>query len=213
MDPAHDVQHELFKTVKLSGSPLDKYKVLVLNADFRPMFYSPLSTAHWQQVMFLYVKGLTTGLPRFTIVEYYPDVFVHHGRDGAKIQLPSVIAHLKYRPPPKTLPMTKYNVYLRDGFTCQYSGQQLPTQNLSWDHIVPTSRGGKTSWENIVSAEQKVNELKDSMSLKEFERIHEYKLRAMPTEPTWGELYNQGRKHPPSYLHDSWKEYLQWEIT
>ena len=202
---------DLLKPVKPTGSPLDKCKVLVLNADFRPMFYSPLSTAHWQQVMFLYVKGLTTGIPRFNVVEHYPDVYVHHGRGDGRIQLPSVIAHLEYRPPPQRVPMTKYNVFLRDDFTCQYTGEKLPSNQLSWDHVVPRAQGGGTTWDNIVSAKQKINELKDDMTLEEFEKRHGYTLRAMPKTPTWGELYNKGKKYPPRFLHETWQDYLYWD--
>ena len=147
-------QRELFKEPGSTGSPLDKCRVLVLNADFRPFFYSPLSTAHWQQVMFLHVKGEQTGIPRFNVVEYYPDVFVRggYGKDGerTRVQLPSVIAHREYRPPPDRVPMTKYNVFLRDDFTCQYSGEKCRPSELSWDHVVPRAQGGESRWDNCV---------------------------------------------------------------
>ena len=107
---------------------LDAHRVLVLNADFRPICYHPLSTASWQQIMFLHVKGMTTGIPRFNVVEYYDDQFVHCGMDKqgnqTEVQLPSVIAHLQYLRPPERVPMTKVNVALRDNFTCQYSGEK-----------------------------------------------------------------------------------------
>jgi 5-methylcytosine-specific restriction endonuclease McrA len=206
---------ELFKEPTPTGSILDQHRVLVLNADFRPFFYAPLSTAHWQQVMFLYVKGEQTGIPRFNVVEYYPDVFVHGGinKSGVptRVQLPSVIAHREYRPPPTRVPMTKYNVFLRDEFTCQYSGEKCRPSELSWDHVKPRANGGGTSWDNIVSAKQKINELKDDMTVAQFEKAHGYKLRGIPRAPTWGELYNKGKKYPPRYLHESWHDYLYWD--
>lgn len=201
---------ELLREPVPTGSSLDSHRILVLNADFRPMSYAPLSTAHWQQVMFLYVKGLNTGIQRFNIVEHYDDVFVHHGR-GGKIQLPSVISHLDYRKPPSRVPMTKYNVFLRDDFTCQYSGERCRPQDLSWDHVVPRSAGGGTSWDNIVSAKKSINELKDDMTVPEFEKKYGYRLLNQPREPAWGELYNKGKKYPPRYLHDSWQDYLYWD--
>jgi 5-methylcytosine-specific restriction endonuclease McrA len=107
--------------------------------------------------------------------------------------------------------MTKFNVFLRDNFTCQYSRQKCSPSQLSWDHVIPRADGGGTSWENIVSAEQKINELKDDMSVKEFEKRHGYKLRAMPKVPTWGELYEKGKHYPPRYLHETWMDYLYWD--
>jgi 5-methylcytosine-specific restriction endonuclease McrA len=197
------------------ASGLDAHKVLVLNADYRPFFYFPLSTAHWQQVMFLLVKGMTTGIPRFHAVEYYDDQFVPCGTNNSgeqtRIQLPSVIAHMQYLKPPARVPLTNENLYLRDNFTCQYSGQKCTERQLTRDHVIPASQGGGTTWENIVSAEQKVNELKDNMSVKEFEKRHGYVLKAMPRAPTWGELYEKGKQYPPQYLHETWKDYLHWD--
>jgi 5-methylcytosine-specific restriction endonuclease McrA len=210
-------QHDdvnLFTEPASTGSHLDQYRILVLNADFRPFFYAPLSTAHWQQVMFLHVKGEQTGRHRFNVVAYYDDVFVHGGCDKqgnqTKIQLPSVIAHLEYRPPPQRVPMTKHNVYLRDGFICQYSGEKCRPSELSFDHVIPRAAGGDTSWDNIVSAKQKINELKDDMSVAAFEKKYGYKLRAKPRTPSWGDLYNKGKMYPPQYLHQSWHDYLDW---
>jgi len=199
----------------VSGKGLDSHRVLVLNADFRPFSYYPLSTAHWQQIMFLYVKGMTTGIPRFNVVEYYDDQYVHAGFDKngeqSEIRLPSVISHLKYLTPPERVPMTKFNVFLRDDFVCQYSGKKCRASELSWDHVIPASQGGGTTWDNIVSAEQKINELKDDMTVAEFEKRHGYVLRAMPKMPSWGELYNKGKRYPPKYIHESWENYLYWE--
>jgi 5-methylcytosine-specific restriction endonuclease McrA len=208
---------ELFKEPTVSGSTrLDAHRVLVLNADFRPFSYWPLSTANWQQIMFLYVKGLNTGVPRFNIVAYYDDIYVHGGTnkqgDPTRIQLPSVIANLQYLSPPSSVSITKKNnVYLRDDFMCQYSGERCHVNDLSWDHVVPRDHGGTTAWNNIASAKKKINELKDNMTVKEFEKAHGYVLNRKPYEPTWGELYNKGKKYPPSYLHSTWHDYLYWE--
>jgi 5-methylcytosine-specific restriction endonuclease McrA len=201
---------DLHTEPQVSGSRLDQFRILALNADFRPFSYYPLSTVHWQKVMFWYVKGMNTGIRRFNVVALYPDVFVHHGRDG-KIQLPSVISHMEFRKPPKNVPMTKFNVFLRDDFECQWSGEKCSPKDLSWDHVNPRCNGGKTTWNNIVSAKRQVNELKDDLSAKEFEKRYGYVLRRQPYEPTWGELYNKGKKYPPRYLHETWHDYLYWD--
>lgn len=202
---------DLHKEPGPTGSRLDQFRVLALNADFRPFSYYPLSTVHWQKVMFWYVKGLNTGIQRFNVVAFYPDVFVHHGREGKKIQLPSVISHLEFRRPPKKVPMTKFNVFLRDDFACQWSREKCRPQDLSWDHVVPRCDGGRTTWDNIVSAKRQINELKDDLTAKEFEKRYGYVLKRKPYEPSWGELYNKGKKYPPRYLHETWHDYLYWD--
>lgn len=55
------------------------------------------------------------------------------------------------------LPVTRKTVLARDHYTCQYCGTVLPRQNVTIDHVLPRSRGGKTTWENVVSACQKCN--------------------------------------------------------
>jgi 5-methylcytosine-specific restriction endonuclease McrA len=46
---------------------------------------------------------------------------------------------------------SRLNIYARDGFACQYCGGRFPTEDLTFDHVVPRAQGGKTCWENIVT--------------------------------------------------------------
>lgn len=209
-------QKELFKDPGSTGTSLDRRRVLVLNADFRPLSYHPLSTAHWQQVMFLHVKGVQTGKPRFNVIEYYPDVYIHGGfnkqGDRTRVQLPSVIANLEYRPPPERVGLSNENLWLRDGFRCQYTGDICSRNELSRDHVWPRSRGGKDTWNNVVAAKKSINELKDDLTPEQFEKQFGYRLIRKPREPTWGVLYNMGRRFPPAYQHETWATYLHWEV-
>ena len=124
------------------------WPVLVLNADFRPLSYYPLSLWSWQDA----IKAVF--LDRVNIVEHY-DRAVHS--PTFEMQLPSVVS-LKSFVKPSTHPaFTRFNVFLRDRFTCQYCSAH---HDLTFDHIVPRSRGGKTSWENCVLAHREVNSRK-----------------------------------------------------
>ncbi len=68
-----------------------------------------------------------------------------------EIQVPRVIRLLSYdRVPKQPLRFNRRNIFARDGNRCQYCGKRFPTSELSLDHVVPRSRGGDTSWENIV---------------------------------------------------------------
>jgi 5-methylcytosine-specific restriction endonuclease McrA len=95
-------------------------------------------------------------------------------------------------------------VFLRDRFQCQYCGAD---EDLTFDHVIPRSRGGKTTWENVVAACAPCNLLKGGRL------AHQCGMnpRHRPHRPSVNELRNNGRLFPPNYLHDSWADYLYWD--
>ena len=116
------------------------WPVLVLNADFRPLSYYPLSLWSWQDA----IKAVF--LDRVNIVEHY-DRAVRS--PSFEIQLPSVVSLKSFVQPTTHPAFTRFNVFLRDRFVCQYCSAD---DDLTFDHIVPRSRGGQTTWENVVAA-------------------------------------------------------------
>ncbi len=102
--------------------------------------------------------------------------------------------HLKYREPP----LTKKNILLRDNYTCQYCGTRKPP--LTIDHVIPKSRGGKDTWENLVTACVKCNAKKGDRTPEEAGM----KLLSRPRKPTYFELIIMR-----SRIDDErWKEFL-----
>ncbi|MEO0679383.1 MAG: HNH endonuclease, partial [Pseudomonadota bacterium] len=97
-----------------------------------------------------------------------------------------------------------FNLFLRDEFTCQYCGAK---GDLTFDHVIPRSRGGRTTWENVVASCGPCNLRKGSRLLKHAGM----KLAKPPRRPAASELQNVGRKFPPNYLHDSWMDFLYWD--
>ena len=87
----------------------------------------------------------------------------------------------------KAVRWSKYNLFIRDGFTCQYCGKKLPSDKLTVDHVFPQDLGGKTEWENCVAACNPCNNRKAN------KRLHEvgYTLKKRPVQPTVMEF---GRK-------------------
>lgn len=171
---------------------------LVLNADYRPLSYFPLSTWPWQDA----VKAVF--LERVNILSEY-DEEVHS--PSVAFRLPSVIALKTYIPVAKRPAFTRFNVFLRDHFTCQYCGVRRPTDHLTFDHLVPRARGGRTTWQNVVTACANCNLAKGS-------RLpHESRMLPMtrPRMPTMHELHEVGRAYPPRYLHESWHDFLYWD--
>ena len=110
---------------------------LVLNADFRPLNYFPLSLWSWQDT----IKAVC--LDRVTIISEYEDSI---SSPSVKISLPSVIALKEYVPQKRNPAFTRFNVFLRDRFSCQYCGGGFSASDLTFDHVVPRSRGGRTTW-------------------------------------------------------------------
>lgn len=68
-------------------------------------------------------------------------------------RVPRVVRLLEYdRVPKRTLRFSRRNIFARDGHRCMYCGSRFPLSELSLDHVMPKSRGGPTSWENVVSS-------------------------------------------------------------
>lgn len=174
---------------------LKQHPALVLNADYRPLSYFPLSLWPWQDA----VKA--AWLDRVDIVAEY-DTEVHS--PSTVIRIPSVVVLKDYVKPQRRVAFTRFNLFLRDQFCCQYCGTK---GDLTFDHVVPRARGGVTSWENVVAACSKCNLHKGSKSL----RQSGLSLRKPPRQPASEELRNVGRKFPPGHLHDSWVDFLYWD--
>lgn len=186
---AQDVRH----------MPLEACPALVLNADFKPLSYFPLSLWSWQDV----IKAIY--LDRVAVVEEY-DKVVHS--PSAEMKLPSVISLKEYVKPNVHPNFTRFNVFLRDRFTCQYCGHVAGTgRDLTFDHVIPRRQGGRTSWENITSACPACNFKKGGRTP---QQAHMH-LRTKPYRPTVFALQNVGRAFPPNYLHDSWRDFLYWD--
>lgn len=118
---------------------LDSHPALVLNADYQPLSVLPLSLWSWQET----IKSLFTG--KVQVVDVYPDIEVR--AVTIDVPLPSVIALTDYVPQPHQTPaFTRRNVYLRDGYKCQYCAKTYKTMDLSLDHVVPRCVGGRLTW-------------------------------------------------------------------
>jgi len=170
------------------------HPALVLNADFRPMSYFPLSLLSWQDAVAAVFSE------RVSVVAEY-DAWARS--PSTRIHLPSVVALRKYQRAARRVAFTRFNVFLRDRFTCQYCGGRFPSSALTFEHVVPRSQGGETTWANIVSACMPCNTRKANST-----RV---KPRRLPKEPTVRDLLAARRAFPPGYLHKSWADYLYWD--
>lgn len=166
---------------------------LVLNADYRPMSLFPLSLMNWEDTVRVVVKG------HVNVVEEYDQVV---RSPTVTMRLPSVIAMKKYEKFTPRVAFTRRNVYLRDRFKCQYCGEE---KELTYDHVIPRSKGGSTDWKNIVAACFECNEMKadrtDIVPMK------------VPREPTHAEMLALSRALKPKFVHKTWLDYLPAEFS
>lgn len=174
---------------------LKRFPALVLNADYRPLSYLPLSLWPWQEA----IKAVW--LDRVDIVAEY-DATVRSQR--MEIRIPSVVVLKDYVKPRKRVAFTRFNLFLRDGFACQYCGAR---HDLTFDHVMPRSLGGVTSWENVVAACAPCNLRKGSKTLRQAGMA----LRKRPVRPAAQQLIDMGRRFPPNHLHESWADFLYWD--
>jgi 5-methylcytosine-specific restriction endonuclease McrA len=160
-------------------------KVLVLNAS-----YEPLNITSWRRAVVLLIKGKAEQIEHNGKVIY------------AEMPLPTVIRLRHYvRVPYKEIPLTRRNILHRDGHSCQYCGYS--GDDLTLDHVVPRSRGGGDSWENIVTACVRCNVKKGNRTPKEASMG----LRQVPHRPHSG-LYFEVTKHIKSGVHQEWQKYV-----
>lgn len=117
------------------------------------------------------------------------------------IILPEVVVLRSYNKIPAfKVKLNRRNLLLRDGFRCQYTGIALRAKDATVDHVIPKSRGGKTSWKNVVIASKKANAKKDNRTPKEASM----KLLRQPFEPVWNYFFL-------SYIEEvkeSWTNFL-----
>ena len=166
--------------------------VLVLNSDGAPVSMLPLSVISWQDA----IKYMV--LEKAHVLEWYDNWVVHSLNWSTRV--PSVIMLKEYMKKKATVRFSKQNVYLRDGFKCQYCGIDVTRKTASLDHVLPVSLGGKTTFENTVTSCVACNSTKGN--------DHRIRPKKMPVKPNYYQLVEQRKKFSFDHCHPSWAEYL-----
>lgn len=167
-------------------------QVLLLNADAQPVSYLPLSAIQWQEaITYLW-------LDKVTVLEWYDDWTVRSDRWETRV--PAVIMLKEMYRRRRQPRFSKHNLYIRDLYTCQYCDTPYTKSNLTLDHVLPLSKGGKTSWENIVAACGPCNSRKGNKT--------NMKPRRTPYAPSYYDLVDKRKQLDMSIAHPSWSAYL-----
>ncbi|MEB3331796.1 MAG: HNH endonuclease [Synechococcaceae cyanobacterium] len=160
--------------------------VLVLNAS-----YEPLNITTWRRAVVMLLKGKAEELERDGERELRPQQF-----------LPTVIRLRQFvRVPYRSLPLTRRNIFQRDGHTCQYCGRA--GEMLSIDHVLPRSRGGHDSWENVATACLPCNVRKGNRTPREADMP----LAREPRRPS-GSFSFEASRLIRSGQHQEWAKYV-----
>jgi 5-methylcytosine-specific restriction endonuclease McrA len=170
-------------------------QTLLLNAT-----YEPLKVVNWQKAVTLWCQGKV-------------EIIAHHDREVRAVsfsfRLPSVIRLLRYvriRKRFDYVPFSRANIYARDEYRCQYCAEEHATSDLTFDHVIPVSQGGRKDWENIVTCCVTCNRRKGGRTPEEARM----RLVRHPRRPTSAPAIriSIGLRNAP----ESWRDYLYWNL-
>lgn len=172
------------------------WKTLLLDSGFQPV-----KIISWMRAIELLLSG------KAEVVEEYEDIPIRSV--NLTLKLPSVLRLVKtYKRRKDKVKFSRFNVFYRDDWTCQYCGEKKKTEELTFDHVIPRSRktadSGK-SWENIVTACYRCNYKKANRTPSEANM----KLLRQPVKPLWTpQLVLKLKGSEP----ESWMSYIYWHI-
>jgi 5-methylcytosine-specific restriction endonuclease McrA len=166
---------------------------LLLNADGAPVSWLPLSVLSWEESIKFMV------LEKATVLDWYEDWIVRS--QTWETQVPSVMILKDYEKRKTTIRFSKHNVFLRDGYVCQYCGDDVGRKTATLDHVLPVSHGGKTTFENCVTACGPCNANKGNNK-----KIVPSKK---PYKPNYFQLVEKRKKMNWELPHPAWANYLE----
>ena len=175
---------------------MDTAQTLLLNQGFEP-----IKVISWQRAITLLFLG------KVEVLEEY-DRGVRSV--NLVIKIPAVVRLLRaFRRHHKPVKFSRVNIYARDNYKCQYCSKKAAMHELTYDHVIPRSQGGRTEWTNIVTACQDCNLRKGARTPAQAGMP----LRAPPVRPDWvpAVAITVSLHSAP----DAWRDYLYWtgELT
>ena len=167
----------------------------------------PMDIISWKKAVTLWALG------RAEILATHDNHFIHSPR--ISIAAPSVVQCIDARSMPRNfthvLPFTRRNLYARDGGSCVYCGQHVSFSNFTIDHVHPRSLGGKTTWENAVTACMSCNNRKGNRR----PRPGELKMSHQPFVPRLTRAAPRNLVEKLSFRSPplAWSAYIYWSVV
>jgi 5-methylcytosine-specific restriction endonuclease McrA len=171
-------------------------QTLLLNAT-----YEPLKVVHWRKAVTLWCQGKVEVISTYDNREIRSVTF--------SFKLPSVIRLLRYIKIKRRIdyvPFSRANIYARDDHTCQYCGDELPSSELTFDHVLPVAHGGRKDWENIVTCCIPCNRRKGGRT-PEQAGMHLIRVPKRPDRAPAIQITIKLRSAP-----ESWRDYFYWNV-
>lgn len=165
---------------------------LILNTDASPIGLIPLSTISWEEA----IRYLVTD--KAIVLEWYDDWIVRSERWSTRV--PAVMMIKEYQKKKNYIRFSKQNVFLRDGYRCQYCGAEVNRKTATLDHVLPQSHGGRSDFLNCTTACSTCNGRKGNNK--------KIVPLTAPWKPTYWELVDKRRKLGWDIPHPSWTTYL-----
>ncbi len=175
---------------------------LLLNASGEPMSYVPLSVIPATRALHMMYLG------KVKIMKEYDDWVVRSQK--LEIKVPSIVIMTKHVKWDRKVKYSRGNIYLRDDFTCQLQitnhcksvKGKVKVADLTLDHVVPRSHGGKSNWKNVCSSCKECNSQKGNDA-----RIVPLK---MPYKPSYYEVLAKRKTLPINIREEEWRYYIDW---
>ncbi len=158
--------------------------------------YQPQRVVNWKRAVSMFFAG------KVEVVEEYDEDI---RSVSITIKMPAVVRLLRRHRGRRGVKFSRMNVAMRDGFSCQYCGLKTSVRKLTYDHVLPKSRGGRTCWENIVMACYDCNGRKANRTPEEAKM----KLRKAPIKPSWLPFV-VFRVDQTASVPEAWANWLYW---
>lgn len=167
---------------------------LILNKDGTPLSLLPLSIVRWQ----VSIRLLT--LDKVSVLKNHNSWIVRS--PSISMHVPSVVITKNFIKWNRFVKYNRQNVYLRDDFSCQFCGTKAPAEELTLDHVLPRSHGGKTTWTNIVTSCRSCNERKGNNK--------SVKPKKAPYKPSYYEIVSKSQQFNIRIRDKDWLYYIDW---
>jgi|SRR6056300_1227718 len=167
---------------------------LLLNADFQPMEMSPFSILSWRESISAYFKDSVY------VLKTHENWTVRS--PSLELEVPSIVVAKQYHKRKSIAKLSRKNLFIRDDYRCQYCGVKFFHHELTFDHVIPRSHGGNSTWLNMVAACKNCNGKKSNR--------RDIQPMRRPFEPTYQQIYNQSKCYKITIPDPAWQEFLNW---
>ena len=164
---------------------------LLLNGNGKPVSYFPLSTIDWKTaIKLVFTRNVI-------VIKHHENWKVRSPSEAYDV--PSIIMLRRYHKFQNYVKFSRSNVFLRDMYKCQYCFDVFDVKQLTLDHVLPRSKGGETTWDNIVTSCRACNTYKGSKNLKP---------KNQPAKPTFAHLMNGHKLNKDDFPDKVWANYI-----